>query len=338
MYYVVTPMQGQTDAAEIKPKIDTTGYLRAIGVQPLRFSRFVKQDRFWRDEIIGMLTAVKANDTVILQLPTYAGDDVESHILALLLQNKVRVVALLHDVDYLRFPQSHPQKPAIDYLNQFAAVMVSTAIERQRLVADGIQAPITVIGPWGYQQTTDYVRPNYTRMVHYAGNLTALRSGFLAHVPAEMDLQAYGSNDGQPDLDFVVASNVHLHGVYSQFQLGTAISNGFGLVWDGNLAGQFSEYGLVNMPHKLSLYLAQGIPVLAKSGTASGTFVKKNHLGFVGDSLADLEAQLQQVGQKQYDELVTRIALVAPLIRNGYTVQRAALSAFADAASMSLAD
>ena len=57
----------------------------------------------------------------------------------------------------------------------------------------------------------------------------------------------------------------------------------FGLVWDGmsseTCKGSFGEYLRINNPHKTSLYLASGIPVIIWSKAALAEFIEKNKCG-----------------------------------------------------------
>ena len=67
----------------------------------------------------------------------------------------------------------------------------------------------------------------------------------------------------------------------------------FGLVWDGEsldeCSGIYGKYLLYNNPHKLSLYLSSGKPVIVWKQSALAPFVEENGLGVAVGSLAELE-------------------------------------------------
>lgn len=70
MLYTVTPIQGPTDQAVIKPKEDTAVFLGNIGFLPLRYSRYINNEDHWETEIKGgILAPVQAGDIVIPQVP-----------------------------------------------------------------------------------------------------------------------------------------------------------------------------------------------------------------------------------------------------------------------------
>ena len=81
-------------------------------------------------------------------------------------------------------------------------------------------------------------------------------------------------------------------GAFSSEDL-SVLRGDIGLVWDGNCDESdenvgFKRYQRYNNPHKMSLYLAAGIPVIVWAKAATAEFVKKNNVGYVINSVYDI--------------------------------------------------
>ena len=115
------------------------------------------------------------------------------------------------------------------------------------------------------------------------------------------------------------------------FQALQKLNQSFGLVWDGDsietCSNRFGEYLKINNPHKLSLYIAAGLPIIIWSGAAEAAFVRENNLGIIVDSLHDMENQLLEMSNSQYDKYVRSVEDISRKIRGGYFMSRAIDSA-----------
>jgi len=134
----------------------------------------------------------------------------------------------------------------------------------------------------------------------------------------------YGPGDattilGQP--------NVSYKGTVYPYQLPAAFTASFGLVWDGESiekpegsTGKYLEY---NSPHKLSLYIVSGLPVIAPQNTAAGDLVSKYKIGFCISSLYELEQHINNLTEEEYGAMIDRMRPLAQRISNGECLQSA---------------
>lgn len=87
-------------------------------------------------------------------------------------------------------------------------------------------------------------------------------------------------------------TNPHIHYIqrFSPKNV-SAIKAGWGLVWDGEevgtCSGSLGNYLRYISPHKLSLYLAAGIPVIVWNESAQASFVAKENVGITVSSIQD---------------------------------------------------
>ena len=78
------------------------------------------------------------------------------------------------------------------------------------------------------------------------------------------------------------------------------------------------EYLKYNNPHKLSLYLASGIPVIIWEKAAEADFVRKNHLGICVASLFELSEVLKKIDKETYVQMANNVSEFSKKITNGY--------------------
>ncbi|MEE1187860.1 MAG: hypothetical protein UHM52_02605, partial [Acutalibacteraceae bacterium] len=96
----------------------------------------------------------------------------------------------------------------------------------------------------------------------------------------------------------------------------------FGLVWDGTsietCSGNFGNYLRLNDPHKLSLYLTAGIPVVVWEEAAVAVFVRKEHVGVAVASLTELKDKLAALTANDYEEMRQNALRISRLTRSGH--------------------
>lgn len=125
--------------------------------------------------------------------------------------------------------------------------------------------------------------------------------------------------------------NIHYQGSLPVNEIPKYLDRGFGLVWDGNsingCCGQAGEYLRYNNPHKLSLYLSSGIPVIIWEKAAEAEFVRNNNLGILVDKLDELENILGQLDKEKYEEMCNSVKKIAERLKKGYYGEHALLKA-----------
>lgn len=327
MNYIMTPLQGYRDSAVIKPKEDVAYYLQQAGFIAISYPRQAHNFTNWQSMLAGTVATVQPDDNVIYQTPTWAGMDIENEVVRLLKQRGANVIAFVHDIEYVRFPDRFQKNGQIDYYNQFTGLIVATEPQRQRLMADGVRVPIIVSGPWSYLQERPLVAPSYSQRVHYAGNLVSWKSGFLSRLGADTRIEVYGSNNMEHDLGYSLGAGVNYHGSLTQVELTERLSNGFGLIWDEDDHGHYTDYALTNMPHKFSLYLSLGMPIIGKRGSVVGQLIERFTLGWVLDDISALAELVAGIDQHSYDRHVAQSMQAGRLVRSGRYTQLAALKA-----------
>lgn len=171
----------------------------------------------------------------------------------------------------------------------------------------------------------DYLYPKentitYDKSVLLAGNLNPEKSKYISQLKniKDVNFQLYGVNCDQDSL----SENVNYNGAFPPDEVPAQLTKGFGLVWDGSsideCTGNTGNYLRYNNPHKLSLYIASGIPVIVWKQSAEAGFVKKYNVGFAVDSLSELSTIMNDMTKEKYDDIVKNVKEVSKKVRTGY--------------------
>ena len=80
-------------------------------------------------------------------------------------------------------------------------------------------------------------------------------------------------------------------------------------------------------PHKLSLYLSSGLPVIIWKEAAEADFVEKQGVGICVDSLKELSAKFEMLDENAYNKYAESVRELSEKLRTGQFGKYAILSA-----------
>ena len=78
-----------------------------------------------------------------------------------------------------------------------------------------------------------------------------------------------------------------------------------------------------NNPHKVSMYLAAGIPVIIWKEAALADFIEKNNLGYTIDSLSELNDIKSKMTDEEYNQKLKNAKNISDKIKNGSFLKNA---------------
>ena len=171
----------------------------------------------------------------------------------------------------------------------------------------------------------------FEKAVTVAGALSPEKAGYLRRAieisGVDWHLYGKGFEDGK-----ITASNIHYHGVFHSDEIPKHLKHGFGLIWDGDslegCTGVNGNYLRYNNPHKLSLYLSAGLPVIIWDEAAEADLVRENKLGFTIKSLQELPTLLSTMSQEDYANIHKNVLSFSRKIRDGYFINHAMQEVF----------
>lgn len=244
------------------------------------------------------------------------------------LHKKAKILMLIHDLDSIRFPkyQKRLQKIEKDFFRR-ADVLIAHNPQMRRYLEDcGFQGKIEELGVFDYlaDRKNTEPKPVPPGVILIAGSMDRGKAGYvyrLGEIAKELRYELYGPSY-TPDTD---AEHIEYKGEKKPEQLPDILNGQYGLVWDGpsvdTCLGGFGAYLKYNNPHKVSLYLACGIPVIIWKEAALAEFVQKNKVGITVASLRELESAVKSVSEEEYKEMRRKAGEIGAEIRKGsYTL------------------
>lgn len=159
--------------------------------------------------------------------------------------------------------------------------------------------------------------------VAFAGQLD--KSGFvhkLSEIP-EIQYFLYGECKNTIKEN----TNINYEGVISSRELPSFLKGSFGLVWDGDCletcCGGNGKYLEINLPHKISLYILAGIPIIIWDQAAVASTILENKIGFSVSSLYDIPMLIKNMKKAEYDKTTENIRKLQHRILNGEDLKMA---------------
>ena len=267
-------------------------------------------------------------DLLLVQYPLFPVKGAWVHRLGLhMVQWKgARTAALVHDLDSLRLIGGQPARWCDQaLLPAFDRLIVHTPAMRDYLIAQGV-APekMTVLGQFDYATPALMPQRKLSREVCFAGNLRKDKSGWLYAMPRTKltwHLWGPGWKGKKTRTDMI-----H-HGTATPEALPGRLEGSFGVVWDGSSTatgrGAYGAYMMLNAPHKLSLYLAAGMPVVVWSRSAVADYVRERGVGLVLDQLTELPQRIAALDEEEYQAMAAAARQEGMALRSGQRLIRA---------------
>lgn len=261
---------------------------------------------------------------ILYQSPMF-GSFYNKYILSNLSKCGVKVVTLIHDIDGLRFFASlneKKKKREFDVYNHSDYIICHNDKMKAYLVEKGINEHKIVS-----LECFDYLCSNLckNKQIRYnsiaiAGNLNPIKCGYIykmieANQNLHIDLYGVGYESNEKN------DNVEYHGSFLPEELPNEIDSMFGLVWDGgeisSCVGEYGNYLRYNNPHKLSLYMASGIPVIVWNQSAIADFVEKYHVGIKVNNLNNIKDKINTISVDQYNEMKNNVEKIQQKVIHG---------------------
>jgi len=201
----------------------------------------------------------------------------------------------------------------------------------------GTTIPIVVLGIFDYTSESKPkqnvgINNNETYSIAYAGGFGHGKNSYLYDFDiinnSSFKLKLYGIGfENEKRKVSEKDSIINYKGAFPSDKIAYEIKADFGLVWDGisteYCSGQYGEYLKYNNPHKTSLYLLCGLPIIVWDKAAIANFIIENNLGIAISNLKDLDTQLKALTQEDYSIIKKNVLLIQDKIMNGGFVEKA---------------
>ena len=285
----------------------------------------MKLTRDWRESLQGF----GENDTILIQFP------INHHPLCI--DSKIRkmrrcgakVIILIHDIDSLRMNGTTIDRKIkhlkvigedksilsqadviIAHNHSMINALMKMGIDERKLISLEIFDYLTD------EQIFTKCR-NQNDPVIIAGTLRKGKAEYVYHLPENVDFNLYGVGyEGEEH------RNINYKGSFMPEERLSVMEGSYGVVWDGfsseSCLGSSGEYLKINNPHKTSLYLAAGLPVIVWDKAAISKFVIENEVGITVKSLSEICEKVQKISNEEYKRIVSNAIDISKRLRQGY--------------------
>jgi hypothetical protein len=310
--------------AKTKAKVDVMEILEREGYKSVYFPKVssVKEiASFWRS-----LSKMVDKDThLVLEYPCMPRRRIWV-ISTFKFIKRIKLFGVIHDIGDLRFPNQRQLSDML-FLNRFDGLISHNTSMTVWLREKGYKKPIVNLEVFDYCLKDDR---NFNEQgisgklkVLYAGNLSYSKATYIYDKKLgkldSFQLCVYGQHF---EKDRINGSLVSYKGVFNPDAPNLPENYHFGLIWEGEsidtCTGQYGRYIRFNNPHKFSLYLSLGLPVIVWKEAAIAKFVEDNKIGFTIGSFDELEKIGETVSEEEYKQYLANISQLSKKVRNGY--------------------
>lgn len=237
------------------------------------------------------------------------------------------VILFIHDLLETRKDEnSKKAKKEIEFLKTFNYLIVHNEKMKRYLVERGIREKnVFVLELFDYLCKNDMIerKNELDKMVKviYAGNLDKTKSPFLYQINQEkinFKINLYGKG-----IEKDISDKITYQGAFLPDELPNKIEGNLGLVWDGKFDEtdenqNVKNYTKYNNPHKLSCYIAAGIPVIVWRKSAIADFVDKYNIGYKISNIYDIN----HLDFSDYNQKLKNVKEISEKVRSGYFTKK----------------
>ncbi len=333
-YYISRNYKSLFNAAG-KAKTDCETILAKMGFKNLGF----KQSSI-PNSAIGTLKNFFGISFALLRLPfkstlytQYPLNKFRKYVLFIAHLKRCQIITIVHDVRFLkgRTGNAHKELKKIIASN---AIIVHNEAMKNWFLEQGVQIPIIVLGIFDYILNNGLPEQNDNNTgekpykIVYAGGFGEGKNSYIFDLDVlkkndfKMNLYGLGFDDQKLKVP-KEKSILSYKGAFPSDIVAYKIEGSFGLVWDGisteECSGQYGQYLKYNNPHKTSLYILCGLPVIVWNKAAISTFITENNIGFTVANLKDVSKILQDLSQEEYQTMKVNVNKVrTKIISGGY--------------------
>ena len=332
-YYITVHNEGGQFNATAKAPADVSVVLKREGWQEVVVKK--KQIKNTVDRIsclhdtLKLILRFRSEDELLIQFPfflnRYLAFWLKLHLLC-----RPKLIVLIHDLDELRLENT---KTDYSLIKQADKVIAHTEAMKDYLINKGVLSEkIYILHFFDYIVHKQRISvPQYGNSVAFAGNL--MKSEFIKKIK---ELNVLNENIfflyGVSCPDGIVCSNIHYMGKFSPDDI-SGLEGDWGLVWDGDdtetcsstSVANVGNYLRYNASHKISLYLAAGMPLIIWKESGLAGYVEKHNLGITISSLREIPSAIS--GAKSKIPLIkSSVEFFSKKVRNGEMLKEATLS------------
>lgn len=323
MQYIITTKDPGKNSGGNKAKKDIDFFAKQVdntGVLAIPLYRSRIKRLLLTKHMVSTIIKKHPAKRYILQYPTQYEKSTRQIINTIQNKTNSKIDLIVHDIPGFQFSQNNWETERILF-NSVEGLIVHNDRMKEWLKLHGVHTKMISLGLFDYDNEQPLQKKQqYNESVCFPGNLS--KSVFLTKLTLKHSINIYGPNKLSR-----YPSCVNYCGEYTPEELPKHLHENFGLIWDGNdtdtCGGPFGEYLKINNPHKVSLYLSSGIPVIIWKQAALASFIEKNNLGITINSLSELDNVLSSITNDSYQVMKHNTEQIGLKLRKGFYIKKA---------------
>lgn len=335
MKYILSSNYGKLSNAGPKAKEDAEDILIKNNFEKLSLINSINNDnrnlffslfnQFLYTKYLRFSKTILKNSIIVIQHPLpgwrYLGKLIST-------REDLTTICIIHDIDSIRYEKK--SKFEINFLKKFDYIIVHNVTMKNYLIKkfNFENSKLYVLEIFDYlienKPTLHFsITRRLENKVVYAGNISN-KASFLSKLKTNGSLKffVYGSN---PNQEILSNKDITYKGIFKPSNPPVFEDVSFGLVWDGDsssiLEGKLANYLNINNPHKASLYLARGLPIIVPSGSAIEKFVIEYKVGFSVSNINEIEQNIKKLTSKEYSIMEDNAKKLSNKITDGYFLE-----------------
>ena len=314
-----------------KARIDIEKTMDLLGYIPTGKHKAISKNRLIHFiqtliTVVQMPMYIKKGDILILQYPVKY-----YRLLCFLVHlRKAEVITIIHDLECFRKKRNSVRKE-IELMNMSDAIICHNPTMNKWLCDNGfkgyngkgILVTLNVFDFLSDSQCTDKQKRWPSHSITYAGQLAPIKNKFLYEIGSY--IENYTMNVYGKGFDKSIATcpeKFDIKGFMLPDKLISCAEGDFGLVWDGgdinSCDGNWGEYLKINTPHKVSLYIRCGLPIIIWRKAAMAQFVEENEIGICVDSLKDINNIYKNITKDEYVKMCDNVLRISYRLSEGW--------------------
>lgn len=333
LFYISRNYKYSTNAAS-KPKMDCEAILAKAGFKNLGFAQ-----SNLKSSALGAIISFFGISWGLLRLPLssvlcmqYPLSKFFNYKMGVAKLKGCRVILIVHDVKTLMGKNRDPKKE-MKRFNRADLLFLHNPEMIQWFTDQGYRGKMVSLDLFDYLLAPGQALPPLPQSagneIVFAGGLGMEKSAFLYQLDRlpglNFSLKLFGNGfqrDKVPD-----PSVLDYQGTFPPDRVMEHLKGHFGLVWNGNAIrecdGDFGKYIQYNNPHKTSLYLLAGLPIIIWDKAAVARVVEAEKIGICISSLEELSQKLAGLDAETYLGMVGNVEGIRNKIAQGHFLQRA---------------
>ncbi|MFT8714472.1 MAG: sugar transferase [Leuconostoc pseudomesenteroides] len=313
-YFITHTIEPWMPLGALKAKSDYAQIAQTQGWTILPIARYNDvrfDDETRQNHIKNWLNTVKADDTVIHQFPSYMSCHFEQQWVQEINKRSARSIVLIHDIEPLRLVKTDAWELSV--LKQYNTIIVHSEAMANALRRMSVNSTFIIQPLFDYLGEVHNLA-SYSHLINFAG--TFQKSPWLKDYDGPQ-INLFGSVP-KKWRDFVFPNQVSYHGNFDPDDILNQLTSGFGLIWDNDFEDKtYQSYTKYNAPHKASLYLRAGLPLIAWQQSALAAIIKQYDIGLTINKLTDLK-KIDDISLDQYHTWQKNIYPIASQLAQGF--------------------